>query len=116
VRGPDFALCTFPLEFTAQAQPFERTVPAGTRVQVCVKPVTPRERWIGGMQVLLTDARGTQVLNETIQVDGKQEFCWPIGLAPGAYSVKVNAWDEGSATTTFQVAAAPLRVELQLAK
>ncbi|HEU4419928.1 MAG TPA: hypothetical protein VFT55_13430, partial [Planctomycetota bacterium] len=116
VRGPDFALCTFPLEFTGQAQPFERTVPAGTVVQLCVKPVTPRDRWVGAMQVWLHDAKGAEVVHEIIQADGKQDFVWPIGLVPGTYSVRVNVFGEGGASTTFQVAAAPLRVDLQLAK
>lgn len=116
VRRPDFAPCTCSLAFTEPSQPFERTVPAGTAVQLCLKPAVPRDRWIGAMQVWLHDARGTEVVRDMLQIDGKQDFVWPIGLVPGTYTVKVNVFGDGKATATFQVGSAPLRVELQLAK
>jgi len=116
VRGPDFALCTFAIEFTGQTEPFERTVPAGTAVQLCLKPTTPRDRWIGAMQVWIHDAEGVEVVRDMIQVDGKQDFVWPIGLLPGTYTVKVSVFGDGSATATLQVAGTPLRVDLPLAK
>ncbi len=116
VRGPDCAPCTFAIEFHGDDKPLERTVAPGTAVQFVLQPTTPRERWIGALQVFVTDAAGTRVVSDMVQIDGKNEFVWPLGLAPGTYSIRATVSGEGQATATFTVGTTPLRVELPLAK
>ena len=116
MRGPDFAPCTFSLEFLGGAEPFERTVPKGTEVQFVLQPPTPRERWVGFLTVRITDAVGAEVVRDMVQIDGKQDFVWRIGLLTGTYSVTASALGDGKVSTTFTVPSEPLRLELQLAK
>lgn len=93
------------------------SVPSGRCVvDLAPKPAEARERWIGGLQIRLTDASGAEVVRDFVGVDGKPDFVWSIGLAPGTYSLRCSAINDGSGTTTFTVGRAPQRVELQLAK
>ncbi|MEO6597911.1 MAG: carboxypeptidase-like regulatory domain-containing protein, partial [Planctomycetota bacterium] len=116
VRGPDFALCTVLVAFAPPWRAFEHTVPAGTAVQLRVVPAVARERWIGALTIELHDANGTQLVRDMLQIDGKQDFVVPIGLAPGTYTVKCSAFGDGKGMVTFEVGALPLRLDLQLAK
>lgn len=116
VRGSDCAPCTFALACPGDQKPLERTVPPGTAVQFVLQPATPRERWIGGLDVLVSDAAGTEIVRDLVQIDGKNEFVWPLGLPPGTYSIRATVSREGQATATFTVGTTPLRVDLPLAK
>ncbi|MGB3965142.1 MAG: carboxypeptidase regulatory-like domain-containing protein [Planctomycetota bacterium] len=116
VRGAGFAPGTVAVNFAGAEPPFEHTVQPAATVEVCCKPATPRERWIGAMQVELSDASGTEIVKELTQIDGKQDFTWSIGLRPGTYSLRCSEFGSGSGSTTFTVGTAPLRVDLQLAK
>jgi hypothetical protein len=80
-----------------------------------VAPV-PRERWIGALTVRLTDANGTAIVHHMVQIDCSSEFRWPIGLAPGTYTLQMSAYGDGSATTTLVVGSAAQQVALQLVK
>ncbi len=116
VRGPDCAPSTFALDCRGDDRLLERTVPPGTAVQFVLQPTTPRDRWIGALQVSITDAAGAEVVRDMVQIDGKGEFVWPLGLSPGTYSIRAAASRDGQATATFTVANEPLRVDLPLAK
>lgn len=115
-RGPEFAPCSFPLEHVGNDKPIVRTVPNGTAVQFVLQPATPRDRWIGALSVRVRDASGADVVRDLIQIDGKNEFVWPLGLPPGTYSIAAAEIEGGKASTTFTVTNQPLRVDLQLAK
>ncbi|HEX5051944.1 MAG TPA: sigma-70 family RNA polymerase sigma factor [Planctomycetota bacterium] len=116
VRGPGFAPATFAVQFAGGGAPVEHTVALAPTVEICCKPATPRERWIGAMQIHLTDAGGAEVVKDFLGIDGKPDFVWSIGLLPGTYSLRCSAFNDGSATTTFTAGTAPQRVELQFAK
>jgi hypothetical protein len=49
------------------------------------------------------------------QVDGVGEFRWPIGLAPGTYSLSLSAYGDGKADTTLVVGATAQQIDVQLA-
>lgn len=115
-RGPDFAPCTFAIDAQGATTAFEHAVSAGTTVEVVLHPATPRERWIGAVNVRLRDAAGAEIVRDFVQIDGKQDFTWRIGLTPGPYSVAVEGPFEGKAEAAFTVGSDALRVELQLAK
>jgi RNA polymerase sigma factor (sigma-70 family) len=115
-RGPEFAPCSFALDFVADGEQVRRTVSNATAVQFVLQPATPRDRWIGGLSVRVRDASGADVVRDLIQIDGKSEFVWPLGLPPGTYSIAAAEIEGGKASTTFTVTNQPLRVDLQLAK
>jgi phosphoserine phosphatase len=63
------------------------------------------------------DANGGEVVRDLVQVDGKDQFVWRLGLAPGSYSVQLVAYSDGRADLTLQVgepAAAPQVADVQL--
>jgi RNA polymerase sigma factor (sigma-70 family) len=115
-RGPEFAPCRFPLEHGGNDKPIVHTVPNATAVQFVLQPATPRDRWIGALSVRVRDASGADVVRDLIQIDGKNEFVWPLGLPPGTYSFAAMEIGAGRASTTFTVTNQPLRVDLQLAR
>jgi hypothetical protein len=115
-RGPGFAPDAFAVRFTGDEEPFVHTVAPAATVEVCMTPATPRDRWVGALQIRLTDGNGVEVVKELTAIDGKEQFVWRIGLRPGTYSLRCSAFRDGSGATTFTVGTAPLRVDLQLAK
>lgn len=114
VRGPDFLAASMPVTRSATSMPIELEVHGATAVVVVLKPPVPRERWIGALNVKITDARGTEIVRDMMQIDGGGEFRWPIGLAPGTYSLQLSALGDGSVTTTVTIGSSPQRVDLQL--
>ncbi|MCU0862488.1 MAG: sigma-70 family RNA polymerase sigma factor [Planctomycetes bacterium] len=116
VHGPDFLAASMPVTRNATSTPIELEVRAATPVVVHLSPPVPRERWIGALTVRLTDANGTELVHDLVQIDCSSEFRWPIGLAPGSYTLHLSAYGDGSVTTTLVVGSAPQQVALQLVK
>ena len=71
------------------------------------------------MLVWVRDAQGVELVNDPIQVDGKDDFVWRLGLAPGSYTLEAILFSlrETQATLAFQVpapGAEPHAVEVRL--
>ncbi|MCA8974915.1 MAG: carboxypeptidase regulatory-like domain-containing protein, partial [Planctomycetes bacterium] len=116
VRGAGFAPDALPVQFAGQQQPFELTVRPAADVTIVCRPPTPRDRWVGALQVKLIDANGADVVQDIMQIDGRSEFAWSIGLLPGTYSLRCAAFSDGSASTTFTVGDAAMHVDMQLTR
>jgi len=117
-RGPGFAPLSFAVVVGADAEPrVEHTVVAATTVEFRIRPKgPPRERWVAAMQVEVHDGSGGEVVRDMIQVDGRDQFAWPLGLPPGDYTIKLRDFSGGAAELSLQVpaATAPQVVEVQL--
>jgi hypothetical protein len=66
------------------------------------------------------DSGGTELVQDTLQIDGSDHFDWRLGLATGTYTLQVSEFmTEARCTTTVNVAPAgekPQLVEVQLEK
>jgi hypothetical protein len=116
VHGPELAPQSFVVQRGSTA-PVELTVRAATPVVVKLSPLTPRERWVGALQVSVIDAQGQKLVSELMQIDAGAEFRWRIGLLPGTYTLNfTEEMMQGRASTTATVGTEPLQIDLQIAK
>lgn len=115
VRGPDVAPGKFRVARFVDG-PTYLVVGIGTRINLRVKPPTPRPRWIGDIVLSVHDANGGLVLREAMRIDTGPEWRFAIGLGPGTYTVQAFSHDEGEARASVVVGQMPAEVELQLAK